>query len=129
MDGSSPSRSNTSERTVENLKKYIKEWVMIDNEIIQLKNVVKQKTQRKKELTDELVRIMKINQIDCFDINGGALRHIQRNVKKPITSKTLMSSLQSFFKTDPQMAEELTKYIWENREVQVVDILDRKIDK
>lgn len=119
----------TAPPTVEDLKKHIKEWVKIDNEILQLKAEVKQKQQRKKELTDGLIHIMKSNQIDCFDINGGALRHVQRNVKKPITSKTLMSSLQSFFKTDHQMAEELTKYIWDHREIQVKDELDRKIDK
>jgi hypothetical protein len=53
----------------EDLIVYIKEWIKIDNEIINLKTQVKQKTTKKKELTESLVNVMKSNNIDCFDIN------------------------------------------------------------
>ena len=70
-----------------NLKKddlivYIKEWIKIDNDIINLKTQVKQKTTKKKELTESLVNVMKVNNIDCFDINGGALIYKQKKTKQ-----------------------------------------------
>ena len=47
----------------------IKEWIKMDNDIVKLKSEVKEKTNKKKELTETLVNVMKNNSIDCFDIN------------------------------------------------------------
>ena len=98
---------NTKEQLVNN----IKEWIQIDNEIIRLKKEIKEKTNKKKELSLSLVDVMKTNDIDCFDINGGALVYKKNKVKKPISGKTLLLSLQKYYKTNDLMAEEVTKYI------------------
>ena len=57
--------------TKEHLVNNIKEWIKLDNEISDLKAQVKEKTNKKKGLTENLVTVMKTNKIDCFDINGG----------------------------------------------------------
>ena len=85
-----------AQKTNANLKKddlivYIKEWIKIDNEIINLKTQVKQKTIKKKELTESLVNVMKCNNIDCFDINGGALIYKQKKTKRTISGKFLLT--------------------------------------
>ena len=116
---------NTKEQLVHN----IKEWIQIDNEIIRLKKEVKEKTNKKKELSLSLVDIMKTNNIDCFDINGGALVYKKNKVKKPISGKTLLLSLQKYYKTNDLMAEEVAKYIMDNREEQIKEIIKRKIEK
>ena len=116
---------NTKEQVVNN----IKEWIQIDNEIIRLKKEVKEKTNKKKELSLSLVDVMKTNDIDCFDINGGALIYKKNKVKKPISGKTLLLSLQKYYKTNDLMAEEVTKYIMDNREEQIKEVIKRKIDK
>ena len=72
---------------------------------------------------------MKSNDIDCFDINGGALINNKNKVKKPISGKTLLLSLQKYYKTNDLMAEEVTKYIMDNREEQIKEVIKRKIDK
>jgi hypothetical protein len=72
---------------------------------------------------------MKTNKIDCFDINGGALVYKTNKVKKPINGKSLLFALQSYYKTDPNMAEDLTKYIMDTRQEQVKETIKRKIDK
>jgi hypothetical protein len=41
----------------------------------------KDKNNRKKLLTENLVTVMKSNSIDCFDINGGALIYKKNKVK------------------------------------------------
>ena len=51
----------------------IKEWIQLDNEIIQLNSEVKKRKTKKKELTDSLVNIMKEEHLDCLNINGGSL--------------------------------------------------------
>ena len=80
--------------TKEQLVNNIKEWIKLDNEISDLKAQVKEKTNKKKGLTENLVTVMKTNKIDCFDINGGALVYKSNKVKKPINAKTLLAALQ-----------------------------------
>ena len=80
-------------------------------------------------LTSDLVNVMKSNEIDCFDINGGALVYKKSKVKKPINAKTLLSALQNYYKDEPDKAQDLTKHIMESREEQVKETIRRKIDK
>ena len=72
---------------------------------------------------------MKQNEIDCFDTKGGSISYKKNIVKKPITGKTLMASLAQYYKNEPAIAEELGKYVLNNREEQVKETIKRKIDK
>ena len=115
--------------TKEQLVNNIKEWIKIDNEISQLKSEIKDRSNKKKSLTENLVTVMKTNSIDCFDINGGALVYKKNKVKKPINGKTLLSALQSYYKHDVKVAEEITKHVMDSREEQIKETIKRKIDK
>jgi len=115
--------------TKQQLVNNIKEWLKFDTEIAQLKAEIKDRTNKKKALTDNLVTVMKTNSIDCFDINGGALVYKQNKVKKPINAKTLLNALQMYYKNDETVAEELTKFVMDNREEKINETIRRKIDK
>jgi hypothetical protein len=115
--------------TKEQLVHNIKEWIKIDNEISQLRNEIKEKNNKKKTLTTNLVDVMKSNKIDCFDINGGALVYKTNKVKKPINGKSLLVALQNFYKSDTKMAEEITKHVMDSREEKINETIKRKIDK
>jgi hypothetical protein len=115
--------------TKEQLVNNIKEWIKIDTEISQLKKDMKERNNKKKELTGNLVKTMKNNEIDCFDINGGSLIYKTNKTKKPINAKTLMTSLQNYYKNDLKTAEELTKFVLENREEKITETIKRKINK
>ena len=115
--------------TKEQLVNNIKEWIKIDTEISQLKSEIKERNNKKKLITSDLVNVMKSNQIDCFDINGGSLVYKKSVVKKPINGKSLMSILQIYYKNQPQVAEDLTKHILDNREEKIKETIKRKIDK
>jgi len=94
-----------------------------------LKSQIKDRNNKKKTLTENLVTVMKTNKIDCFDINGGALVYKTNKVKKPINGKTLLAALQNYYKTDPKMAEDLTKHVLDSREEQIKETIKRKVDK
>ena len=117
--------NNAKEQLVNN----IKEWIKLDNEVAQLKVDIKERTNKKKFLTENLVTVMKTNSIDCFDINGGALVYKKNKVKKPISGKTLLTALQNYYKTDPKIAEDIAKHVMESREEQIKETIKRKIDK
>ena len=106
----------------------IREWVKIDSEISQLRQEIKERNNKKKGMTESLVNVMKTNNIDCFDINDGSLVYKKNKVRKPINAKTLLSSLQNYYK-DQNVAEDLTKYIMDNREEQIKETIKRKVHK
>ena len=115
--------------TKEQLVNNIKEWIKIDNEIVQFKQDIKERTNKKKLLTENLVTVMKTNKIDCFDINGGSLIYKTNKVKKPINGKSLLLALQNYYKTDPTIADEIVKHVMDNREEQIKETIKRKIEK
>ena len=115
--------------TKEQLVNNIKEWIKIDNEISQIKTQIKEKNLQKKTLTEGLMNVMKNNEIDCFDINDGSLVYKKSKLKKPINSKTLLTVLSSYYKDQPNIAEDLTKHIMDNREEQIKETIKRKIVK
>jgi hypothetical protein len=115
--------------TKEELVNNIKEWIKLDTEISKLQSEMKIRKEKKKLLTETLVVTMKKNDLDCFDINGGSLLYKQNKVKKPINGKMLMDVLQKYYNTDVGKAEDLTKFILNNREEQIKETIKRKIDK
>jgi hypothetical protein len=120
-----PVKRTTKEELVNN----IREWIKIDNDLINLKKEIKNKTTHKKTITDNLVKVMKTNSIDCFDINGGALVYSQRKTKKPISGKYLLLQLEKYYKDQPDVAKDLTQHILENREENIKEDIKRKIKK
>jgi hypothetical protein len=115
--------------TKEELVTSVKEWIKMDNEIVKLKAEIKERNAKKKLLTESLMNVMKKNEIECFDINGGALVYKKNIIKKPINGKMLLSVLQKYYTNDPKTAEELTKHVLDNREEKIKETIKRKIDK
>jgi hypothetical protein len=116
---------NTKDELISN----IKEWIKMDTEITKLKADIKAKTNKKKQLNDSLVNIMKNNSIDCFDINGGSLVYKQKKTRKTISPKFLLAQLEEYYSDKPEVAKELIKKVLDNREEVVKDEIKRKIDK
>ncbi len=116
---------NTKDELIQN----IKEWIKIDSEISRLKLESKEKTHKKKLLTETLVKVMKNNSIDCFDINGGALVYKQKKTKRTISGKFLLTQLEEYYKDSPELAKEITKKVLDSRVEVIKDEIKRKIDK
>ena len=113
--------------TKEVLVSTIKDWISQDDKIKNLQKQVKELRTEKKRLTDNLVEIMKTNEIDCFDINNGKLLFCTNKVKTPLNKKYLLSTLEKFFEDTPQInASEVRDYIFENRETKLTENIRRK---
>jgi hypothetical protein len=111
----------------EQLIKHIKEWVKKDNEIRTLQNQVNIRKAEKKELSALLMKIMKENDVDCFNMNDGQITYSKKNIKKPISKKLLLNLLSKYYNGDTTKATELNNYILENREETVKETIHRKI--
>lgn len=104
----------------------IKDWVKSDNEIRELQKQQNIRKNHKKNLTKQLMEVMKNNKIDSFDINDGQIQYKKKSSKKPITKKTLLTVLGTFYNGDITKVEELNKFIMDNREERSIESIIRK---
>lgn len=112
--------------TKEQLINKIREWVRVDNEmrVIQKEMVIRKK--EKKNISKELMEVMKLNNIDVFDLKDGQLVYASKEVKKPISKKHLLTVLAMYFNGNEDKASELNGFIMDNREVVTKEQLVRK---
>jgi prefoldin subunit 5 len=113
---------NTKEELVENIKR----WVGYDTEIKNLQKSIKEIRQKKKELTQSLIDVMKNHEIDCFDINDGKLLYTKNKVKTPLNKNNLMIALDKYFKNQSVNVEHVTNFILDNREIKIKENLKKK---
>lgn len=111
----------------EELVKTIKDWINIDDEIQKLQKQLKEFKLEKKELSENLLEIMKDNEIDCFDINNGKLLMHKTKTKCPLNKKALMDSLEKYFERMPNIdTNDVSNFILENREIKIKENIKRK---
>ena len=95
------------------------------------KKEVKIRKEKQKKLTDDIVKVMKAKEIDCFDLNDGKLIYSQSKTKQTINKQHIMNCLEKYFKEngDENMINDLTNFILENREIKIKETIRRKIEK
>lgn len=113
--------------TKEELVNNIKQWISQDDEIKDLQKRLKECKLEKKHLTDNLLEIMKNNEIDCFDINDGKLLLHKTKTKSAINKKTLLQSLEKYFERMPNIdTDDVSNFILDNRETKITENIKRK---
>jgi SMC interacting uncharacterized protein involved in chromosome segregation len=110
----------------DHLIKLVKEWVKIDNELKQLRKEINTRKTKEKEISTELMNVMKKYEIDEFNITGGKIMYSKKNVKKPINKKTLIQLLSNYFDGNYEKANDINNYIMDNREEVVKETIVHK---
>ena len=115
----------------EELIKNIKGWIHLDEEIKDLQRQIKEKRNEKKQNTETLVKIMRENEIDCFDLdsNGGKLIYTQQKVKQSLSKKYLLSCLTKYYENDTEQAKKMSEFILNGREEKIKENIKRKVKK
>ena len=114
--------NTNKEKLIEN----VKQWINIDNELKEIQKKARGLRKIKKNLSEDLIKIMKNHEIDCLDAKESKLMYIKNKVKKPLSKKHLMTSLLNFFKNNQEKASEIQKFIMESREEVVRETIKRK---
>lgn len=113
----------------EELIENIKAWMKIDNEIKQLKKEENDRKKKKESISKRLMEIMNENDIDEFNTKTGKIVYSKKNVKKPISKKILLEILTKYTQGNVSQANEITEFINDNREQQVVESIQYKQSK
>lgn len=108
----------------------IKQWKQLDEEIKSIQKEVKIRRNKKKELSDKLIKVMKTNDIECFDINNGKLLYTKSKLKESINKPYLMKVINEFFDDDESIeTEKVADFILESRNIKVKESIRCKLDK
>ena len=98
------------------LKSIVREYMTIDDQIKTIRKALKERNDRKKELSTELMKFMKSNELQQMDTKTGKLIYAKSENKKPLTKDTLVQTLTKYFDGDPAKALECCEHIYSNRE-------------
>lgn len=107
-------------------------WIKIDEDMKEYRKEMKNLRKEKKEITNNLVNVMKENQIDCFDVKNGKLIYTKSKTKKPLSKTHLLESLKKYFINDPNMSNivvDISKFIMNSREEKINESIKMKIKK
>lgn len=115
-------------QTKEQLVNHIRTWIQVENEIKDLRKQMREKREEKKQLSNELLEVMKENDIDCFDIKNGKLISTKVKVKETVSKKMLLRVLADYL-DEPEEVAKLTDYILESRQVKEKEYIRQKINK
>ena len=109
----------------------IKIWINLDDDIRALQGELREKRKERKQNSESLVRVMRENDIDCFDLdsNGGKLIYTKRKIKKALSKKHLMTTLLKYFDNDKKQATNINAFIMDHREEKIEENIRRKIKK
>lgn len=115
-------------QTKEQLVNHIKTWLKVENELVDLRRAMREKREEKKKLSNELLEVMKENDIDCFDIKNGKLMSTKVKVKENVNKKMLLRVLTDYM-DEPEEVVKLTDYILESRQIKEKEYIRQKINK
>ena len=75
-----------------------------------------------------LLEIMKSNEIERIDLHAeGTLVFKQRQVKKCLTKKNIMTLLETYFIGEPDKVQEIDKFLKEHTVVNVKEVIYRNM--
>jgi len=107
----------------------VRKWINIDNQITKLNKTVKQLRIEKKTLNQEMIQVMKQNEIDIFDLKEGQIRYKQEKKKEPLNQKRLLSILSKHPILEKNQIQSLNDFIFENRNEIITETIIRKLPK
>jgi hypothetical protein len=109
-------------------KDMVKEWITLDDDIIKLRNAIKERTKRKNDITPKIMDFMDKFEINDLNTNNGKLKFTKSLQTKPLNKQFLISRLGDFFK-DFSKGEKAATFILENRDKEEKFKLRRVINK
>jgi hypothetical protein len=98
----------------EQLKKDVKQYLEIDDEILALNKAARERRKTKIKLADNILDIMKKIEVDNMNTKNGRLIYSVTKKKNPLNKFNLIKGLNVYF-NDENKAKEATTVLLENR--------------
>ncbi len=110
------------------LKKEVKEYLEIDDQIKALNKAVRERRDRKKKLADNILVNMKKFEIDFMNTKNGKLVYTESLRKENLNKKNLVTGLNNFF-NDEEKSKLVSQIVLDSRNEVKKVTLRRTINK
>ena len=111
----------------EEFKLAVKEWVMINDQLADMRKVTAQRNKRKKELTQYIILFMKENEKEICNLGENGILHMKKQKAQATLSKDHLAKWMAEFFNDEKKAEEITKFVFDKKKEESTekDVLKR----
>ena len=106
---------------ITSLPNYLKEWLILEDEIKVLANAVKEKKKRMGILQGLITKTMKGHKLGRVNIKSGSILYQNKVTKESMGKRFIISRLTEYFKGDIIIATEVYNYLEENRAKKIKD--------
>jgi hypothetical protein len=124
-----PGPADAPSITKEQLKEHLRYWVRVENEISTLTAEIKKRKLIHQQLSASLLKVMKQNEIDCFDIANGRIVYSKTKTRAPLNNGQLKSALTTYYKDDKDKVDSLTEFLLSSRVEKTRESIKMKIPK
>jgi len=107
----------------------VKKWVLVDNQMRALQKKLKELRNDKKKQNEDMIAMMKLHEIDNFDLKDGQIQYKKTNKKETLTPTRLLNILTTHPQLGVEQAQNLQEFILENRKTFEKEIIVRKEKK
>lgn len=97
-------------------RRAVKEYVVVHDEIADIRTTINQKNKRKKALTEFIIAYMKDSDKDICNLGASGMLAMKKQNTTVSLKKEHVQALLAQILNDEQKAEESAKFIFENRE-------------
>jgi hypothetical protein len=99
----------------ESFKQSVKEWVLINDQISDMRKVIAERNKRKKELTQYIILFMKDNEKEICNLGENGILHMKKQKTQATLNKEHLVKWMSSYFNDTDKAEEVTKFLFEKK--------------
>lgn len=106
---------STCAPTADEFKSSVREWVMINDRIADMRKVIAEQNKRKKQLTEYIILFMKENDKEICNLGENGILHMKKQKQQATLSKDHLTKWMSEYFSDENKAKEITQYVFEKK--------------
>jgi hypothetical protein len=106
----------------------VKSWVTVDNQIRALSGKLRELRKEKKCKNEDMIKIMKANDIDSFDLKDGQILYKKETKREALTQKKLLDILSKHPQLGEEQAKHLNQFVYDRRKVSEQGVISRKMN-
>ena len=122
----SSNNEGNNDITLQEFKELVKKWLEYDNFIKRSKQIIKEKTKYRNELTNIITSFMQKYDIDDLNTSEGRISCKKSSVKKGLTSKQIKEKVKEHFGGNEQAEKKLEEIYGINERVEKVSLSRKK---
>ena len=101
--------------SADEFKVSVREWVMINDQISDMRKVIADQNKRKKQLTEYIILFMKENEKEICNLGENGILHMKKQKQQATLSKDHLTKWMSEYFSDETKAKELTQFVFEKK--------------